>query len=107
MCSNTKATYVYDDKFMYNIYCCVCYITHKCKYIFAQHSFKKNVRVLGVPMQELFAKWLALNRMQQILFTYTICHILNRHEIMIFAGVLKGIQFWNAVQDIEGELKSF
>lgn len=55
-------------------------------------------------MQELFANWLALDKMQQILFTYTVSQILNRHEITIFAGVLKGMQFWNAVQDLEGEL---
>ncbi|XP_066255087.1 uncharacterized protein [Euwallacea similis] len=74
-----------DESFIHDVFCCILYITHK-----------------SPLMQELFSKWLALNSREMALLNYISFHIHDRSDMCIYSGIIKGINFWNTIQDTEG-----
>ncbi|XP_030749494.1 uncharacterized protein LOC115877478 [Sitophilus oryzae] len=76
----------YDTEvFKENVYYCITYITHKCP-----------------PMQEFFTKWIELSCRQKALLNYNAFYILENPEMSIFSSIIKGVNYWNNVQDTEG-----
>ncbi|XP_066143457.1 uncharacterized protein [Euwallacea fornicatus] len=74
-----------DESFIHDVFCCISYITHK-----------------SPLMQELFSKWLALNSGEAALLNYVSFHIYSTSDMCIYTGIIKAINFWNAIQDTEG-----
>ncbi|KAF7266362.1 uncharacterized protein LOC143203098 [Rhynchophorus ferrugineus] len=75
----------YDDAFKENVYCCITYLTHKCPL-----------------MQKLFSQWTDLTCQQRALLSYCAFHIFEKEEIAIFSCIVRGINYWNNIQDTEG-----
>ncbi|KAH1013377.1 uncharacterized protein LOC125504009 [Dendroctonus ponderosae] len=75
----------FGDTFKQEVFHCIAYITHKCPL-----------------MQKLFCQWALLTSRQQILLNYIAFYALDQKEMVVFAGIIKGLQFWDALQDTEG-----
>lgn len=91
-----------DEPFKQDVFYCISYIIAKCKLRMLYCRLLKAIYFLGSLMQELFHKWLSLTRKLQSLLNYEACYILDKNEMAIFLGIIKGMIFWNTVQDSEG-----
>nr|CAI5841692.1 unnamed protein product [Callosobruchus analis] len=66
-------------------------------------SVEKQCEIACPILQELFLKWCNLSDKEKVLLNYLAYYVLDKSHSELYASIVQGLTYWNAVQDFEGK----